>query len=41
VFGTKNGKIPEQLRNFAVWVIPTQPPQYALVAAEKKAAGLG
>lgn len=40
VFGPKNGKIPEQLRNFAIWIIPTEAPQYALVAAEKAAAGL-
>lgn len=40
VFGPKNKKTSEQLRKLAAWIIPAEPPQYALVAAERIAAGL-
>ena len=40
VYGNKNGRIPERLRAFAVWVIPSVPPLYQEIEQRKRTAGL-
>ena len=39
VYGSKNGRVPEKLRDAASWEIPTAPPAYEEIEKQKLAAG--